>query len=336
MSARIQENKLLTVSTASELILGGRVLVIFGDEALLTNLPKGNWIGGTTPYFYLKNECGRLDRTKVFVSDFTEAINDYNIITLEEHELPTIGTGGFENGFSFLAIPGLQQIHHTFALNSLDYPNILSNPLIGLIAGTTIDEYGNGKLPKVINGKTLEVTSLNAVVMHCSLLPSKVARMEIVNVFERSNKNSIEVFEDTFTVKDCLINGELANLYHFIEENEIDVQNPLVCDYAGAAINVSFQFLNKTTKEVSFYAPLFKGKKYFFTKKELAYHEAFAEKISDVLLRETNIIYNCNSILNYLYGELDKHDIGFSGTAAFGEIAYGLLNQTFVYLAIDE
>lgn len=336
MSARIQENKLLNVSTAAELILGGRVLAIFGDEALLASLPKGNWIGGTTPYFYLKNECGRVDKKKVFVSDFTESINDFNILTLEEQELTTIGTSGFENGFSFLIIPGLQQIHYSFALNSLNYPKIFDNPLIGLIAGTAIDEYGNEKLSKVINGKTLEITSMNAVLMHCSLLPSKVARIEIVNVFQRCDKINIEVFEDTFSIKDCLINGELTNLYNFIVENKIDTRYPLVCDYAGAVVNVSFKFLNESTKEANFYAPLFKDKKYYFSKNDLSYPEAFTERINDVLLRETNIIYNCNSILNYLYGELDKHDIGFSGPAAFGEIAYGLLNQTFVYLAIDD
>jgi hypothetical protein len=336
MSARIQENKLLDIRTTTELIQGGRVLVISGEEKLLEKLPRGNWIGGTIPYFYLRKEGGRMDKRKVFVTDFTESINDFKILTLDEASLATITSTGFENGFSFLILPALRQIHYAFALNVRDYADLYKNPLMGLVAGTDLEEFKHGRLSKVFNGDTSEISVDNAVVLHCSLLPSKVARVEIVNVFEASDEFCIEVFEDTFKVKDCLINGEFVNLYQFIKANEIDTTHPIICDYAGANINVGFQILLDDTKEVMFYAPLFKGKRYYFSKGLESYHKAFQNKINDVLEREVSIIYNCNSVLNYLYGRLNKNDIGFSGPATFGEIAYHLLNQTFSYLTIDE
>ncbi|GCC53443.1 hypothetical protein SanaruYs_36870 [Chryseotalea sanaruensis] len=334
MGARVQESKLLDIRTATELILGGRVLVISGDENLLERLPKGNWIGGTIPYFYLKNECGRMDKSKVFVTDFTESINDFKILTLDEETLSSICLTGFDNGFNFLILPALQSIHYNFALNVRHYEDLYKNPLIGLVAGTSLEE--NKNLSKTFNGYLKESSTTQAVVLQCSLLPSKVARIEIVNVFEQSDDFYIEVFEDTFKVKDCLINGDWINLYQFIKDKEVDISYPLICDYSGASVNVSFQLLVNETKEVVFYAPLFKNKRYYFSKKLDSYQQSFQAKIAEVLERETLIIYNCNSILNYLFGELHKNDIGFSGATTFGEIAYCLLNQTFTYLAIDE
>lgn len=336
MSARIQENKLLDIQTTVELILGGRVLVIWGEEALLKSLPSGNWIGGTLPYFYLKNEGGRMEEERVFVTDFTETIIDFKILTLNQETLSSVSSTAFENGFSFLILPAYSQIYYSFALNVKNYDNLYKNPLMGLVAGAKLDELQKGQLPKIFNGETMLTLENEAVVLHCALLPSRVSRLEIINIYEPSNDDYIEVFEDTFKVRDCLINGELTNLYQYLVDKQIPTIQPLICDYAGAKINVSFQLLLKDTQEVVFYGPLFKNRRYFFSKEIQSYHQAFLEKVRGIMDEETSIVFNSNSILNYMYGELDKNDIGFSGPAAFGEIAYYLLNQTFTYLAIDE
>lgn len=336
MSARIQENKLLDLRTTSELIRGGRVLVISGEEELLEKLPKGNWIGGTIPYFYLKNERGRMEKSKVFVSDFTESINDFKILTIDEAALSSIALSGFTNGFSFVIFPSHQRTHYLFALNAQNYHDIKRNPLIGIIAGTDLKEFRSGRLSMTFNGATKQSSSSDGVVLHCSLLPSKFAKVGVINLYERSDEFCIEVFDNTFTIRDCLINGELGNLYQFIKDNKMDINQPLICDCDGLSLNVSFQFLIDTTKEVVFYAPLFKNKKYYFSKKPDNYKQAFQEQIAGILEREKLIIYNCISLVNYINGELNKSDIGFSGVTTFGEIAYFLLNQTFTYLAIDD
>jgi hypothetical protein len=336
MSARIQENKLLDLRTTIELIQGGRVLVISGEEKLMDKLPIGNWIGGTTPFFYFKNERGKADKSKLFVADFTESINDFKILTLDEGLLASVNSIGFENGFSFLILPSGQKIHHSFAVNGKDYATIKNNPLIGFVAGIDLDEYRNGKTVRLFNGDTKQSFNNNAVVMCCSLLPPKLARVSSINIFEPTYEFYLEVFEDTARVKECLINGELTNFYQFLKDNKIDVSHPLIFDQGGVYVNVSFQFLFKETKEVFLFAPLLKGKKYYFSKKLSDYQGTFKSKLLDRVEQETSIIYNCNSILNYVHCKLNKSSIGFSGPVTFGEIANQLLNQTLTYLAIDE
>ena len=329
-------NKLLSVAETIQLIEQGKVLVLSGEEALLAQLPKGNWIGGTIPYFFLKDGAGRLDKENIYVSDFTDSVTEFQVKTYSKENLHTVCQGGYENGFHFMILPALVDIHASFALNSKDYKDLYKNPLIGLIAGIDLDELGTGKASKTFNGSTGEHYTNDAVVLHAKLKDSQVARLEIINVFEASNEIKLEVEQDGFRVKDCKINGETVNLYRYIKEQEIDISYPLVCDYSGATINTSFQSLDDEKEEVLFYAPLFKGKVYTTSNTFESYVATFGKKSKEVLSRETNLIYNCNCILNYVYGQLDKKSIGFSGATTFGEIAYQLLNQTFTYLAIDE
>jgi len=157
----------------------------------------------------------------------------------------------------------------------------------------------------------------------------------MINAFEPSKTVTIEVEETGFVFSDCIINGEKRNLYEYIEEQKIDIRFPLVCDYSGATINTSFQRIEEGTKEVVFYAPLFKDKKYLLAKPLDNYVEVFRKKVAQANINKEAMIYNCNCILNYLYGDLENNDIGFSGPTTFGEIAYQLINQTFTYLLID-
>jgi len=47
--------------------------------------------------------------------------------------------------------------------------------------------------------------------------------------------------------------------------------------------------------------------------------------------------YSCNCVLNYLHSKLDGARTGeLTWPFTFGEIAYQLLNQTLVYLTINE
>jgi hypothetical protein len=50
-------------------------------------------------------------------------------------------------------------------------------------------------------------------------------------------------------------------------------------------------------------------------------------------LGDKKILFSCNCILNYIYAELEGKKTGnATGPITFGEIAYQLLNQTFVYI----
>lgn len=332
----MKKNQLLNFEETVKLIKDGNKLVISAEEVLLDKLPPGNWIGGTIPYFYIKGEKGKMDKESLFVHDFTDIAEDYKILTYNKEGLQEICQNGFNNGFHFIILPALQKIHLSFALNSPDYNDLYLNPLVGLVAGVDLDEFANGRKSKVYNGETGESFDDSAVVLHVELAENQVARLEILNVFDQESSPVIEVQSDSFTISDCLIGGKEGNLYDFIKETGYDTRYPFTSDYAGALINASIQRLDDDKKEVVFYAPLFKGKKYYPAKHIENYAELFREKVTSLQVNEDQMIFNCNCILNYLYGNLEENDIGFSGVATFGEVAYNLLNQTFTYLVIDE
>ncbi|MEM9328270.1 MAG: hypothetical protein AAGA85_21560 [Bacteroidota bacterium] len=332
------QDKLLTIAEAEALIKKERLLVIFGEEALLTALPQGNWIGGTMPYFYLKGTKGVFDQEHVFVTDFTDYAKEWTVKSYGADDIKNIAVQGFDNGFQFTIIPAYQPVHQEFAVNADSYDKLYDNPVIGLVAGVSLEDLSNGRLTKTFNGLTGEVFIEKAVTLHIGLQDHQVARLEIVNIFGQDHSDDvvIEPIETSFKQTDCLINGEKKNLYDYLIEHDIDTKYPLVCDYAGAGINASFEFLKADERAVTFYAPLFKGYKYKFSKKAaVSYAEAFRERVEQLEDRN-NMIFNCNCILNYMYGDLENHDIGYSGPAAFGEIAYSLVNQTFTYLVIDQ
>ncbi len=332
----VQKNQLMELGQAAELIEQGHTLVISGEEALLAQLPNGKWIGGTIPYFYFKDQPGRMDKSHVFVTDFSDLAEDLKIATYSVETLKNITSNGFDNGFHFLILPALRDIHLSFALNAPNYEKLFENPLIGLIAGVDLDEFTDGRLSKTFDGSTGEAHTDLGVALHVKLPESQAARLEIINVFEGSDAFTLEVEEDGFVFEECIINGKKQNLLDFIQTNNIDISYPLVSDYGGANVNISFQRLDEENKQVVFYAPLFKDRTYRIAKSFDSYVDTFKAKAQVQLQKENRIDYNCNCILNYVYGGLDKASIGFSGATTFGEIAYQMLNQTFTYLTIDE
>ena len=111
----------------------------------------------------------------------------------------------------------------------------------------------------------------------------------------------------------------------------MDTRVPMIDGPGGS--NVSFQTVDAEGGTVDLYAPVFPGLEY-----------RIAEPISDYLWlfhsalpRGRRIVFSCNCILNFLYSDLEgKITEGMTGPVTFGEIAYQLLNQTLVYLSIDD
>lgn len=80
--------EMMTVSAVSELINSGVNLYLAASEELLTQLPKGNWIGGTIPYFMTANG-GLITHEKIHVTQLPSTvvrteICQYNEINLSE------------------------------------------------------------------------------------------------------------------------------------------------------------------------------------------------------------------------------------------------------------
>ncbi|MDX9899510.1 MAG: hypothetical protein RBT62_11345 [Spirochaetia bacterium] len=319
---------LATVNTAAESIKTGKSLIISGEEALLAQLPCGNWIGGTIPYF-MDQQGGTMDKTKVFITELPGQLEEEKIKLYKENELSSIPKDAFENGVSFIIIPATSTCHVRYAQEAPNFPDIFLHPIIGWISGVHLDELGKRK-PKVFNGKDGSSHENAAIVLHGRLSERLMAKIGIVNVFEPNGKDTIVFEKEGFSVDGCLVNGIKKNFATYLKETGADTRLPLVADYSGSMVNVSIQTVHETS--VDLYAPVFTGVRYQLAKKISSYIEQF----SAALPKNVSPVFSCNCILNYLHSELEgKVTKGMYGPITFGEIAYQLLNQTLVYLEID-
>jgi hypothetical protein len=324
---------LVTRDQLIEKIKRGDYLMIAADESLLRDLPSGNWIGGTIPYF-MSEEGGLVDKNRIFVHTLEGispgktpriSIYDINSISRIAQETP-------EQGFTFVILPALSEIHLSYAKNAPDYPNMYFSPIIGWIAGIHLGDLGK-LTPKVGFGPANGMLAENQVVaMHVPLPEHQLANINTVNLFSQGDGPAFTFAETGFHVSSCNIDGQTGNLADYIKTNNIDTRLPLVANYCGVMINVSIQQLND--KSVDLYAPVFADVTYRFAKPVENYIETFERELPKA--DTDKIAFSCNCILNFLYSELEGKKTGkIIGPITFGEVAYQLMNQTLVYMTLS-
>ena len=323
-------NRLLSVAKTIELIEQDKTLVIAGDQTVLEQLPDGNWIAGTIPYFMTK-EGGQYSEEKLFVTDFSEFSVDTIMKIYSTDTIENIVSDSFDNGFTLIIIPALTPVWHKYALESPDWDGLYNNPIVGWVSGVKYENFAT-KTPKVFIGN--KMFSDNAVAIHFKLPSQKIARLEIINVYEQSDDDEIYFEESGFGNNECLINGKKTNLYEYLNKKGIDETLPLVANYAGANINVG-SIWNKKEKRADLFAPVFPNIPYKIAKsRNINYSQEF--KLQLIKEHGSNIVFSCNCLFNFMNFKLiDKNICDVAGPITFGEIAYHVINQTFVYLIIE-
>lgn len=325
------KNEMLSLNEAKSRIEAGDVMVLAGDADLLAQLPRGNWIGGTTVYFVTENG-GAVVRDKLFVTTFAEA-KGATPRHLSVEALPALAQGYVPGGFTMIMIPAFSVAHSQFAIDGQSWPGLFDQPLAGWITGVHVEEIGK-RAPMVFDGATGKGYDEGAVVLHVGLAEGAHVDLDILNIFAQGDDAAKTfTFEtDGFAANTAKVNGQEVNFARYIEENGIDTRLPLVANYAGALVNVSIQSVDTEAGEVKFYAPVVKGVEYRLANALGSYAQAFAQGAGEGGVGQ----YSCNCILNYLYGELEgQRTGGFTGPVTFGEIAYILLNQTLVRMDIS-
>ena len=282
--------KLHTIEEVCRLIEQGKILALAGDERVLSKLPKGNWIGGSTPYF-MDEEKGKFEQNAIYVDDFSHIATNFKINTYDTTNIAELTKDRFINGFTFLVILAFSNIHSHYALHAADFEGIYDAPVLGWVSGHLNSE----DTPTIYNGLTGEVSTSTAIAMHVCIPSNKMAQLEILNIHSQDpNSPIIEFFlEDSFSAKDCLINGELHNFSQYIEHHQIDTKSPITCSYSGAVINVCVKEVNTADGQVNFYAPVFEGRQYKFATPLANYAEAFTQQLPT---HDQNIAFSCNCI----------------------------------------
>jgi hypothetical protein len=158
--------------------------------------------------------------------------------------------------------------------------------------------------------------------------------VDIVNLFEPGGGDTISFRETSFSVTDALVGGKPANLARYLTANGTDIRLPLVADYNGATVNISFQKVDDASGVVDFYAPVFADVAYHVAAPVGDYVAGFAAAVD---ARGPIPTFSCNCILNYVYAGLEGRSTEpLVGPMTFGEIAYMLLNQTAVHLTVTQ
>jgi hypothetical protein len=313
----------------------GEYLIIAADEDVLANLPAGNWIAGTIPYF-MTTEGGKVDRENIFVNTINGlSSNKAPRITLyDNNSISRIAQEAPEHGFTIVILPAMSGVHLSYAQNAPDFPNMYFSPIIGWISGVHLDDLGTRNAKIGFGPANGMLFDQQAVAMHIPMPEHQLANINIVNLFSQGNGPEIKFNATGFNVSDCTIDGEPANLAEYIKRENIDTRLPLVANYSGVLINVSIQEVQEAQKNVALYAPVFADIGYKFATPVPNYLESFNKMLPTST--SDGIAFSCNCILNYLYSELDgKKTRDLTGPITFGEVAYQLLNQTLVYLSLS-
>lgn len=323
---------LYKVSEVTDMINNGDILLLSGDEDILNKLPNGKWIAGTIPYF-MSEKGGVRTHDEIQVVKLPPFITDFTIKTYSVSELKNIPKDYLSNGFSYIIIPAFSDALINYAKDCTSYDGLFNRPLIGWVSGVDLAQVGKLKA-KVFNGKTGEIADSKAVVMHIDLPANKYAKINKINLFKQGDGDVITFNSPGFEFYECKVNGEDTNFYEYIISNNIDTKLPLVADYMGAMINVSIQDIDSVSGKVILFAPAFPGIEYKIAKPVTDYEKEFTAKLNEAHISP---LFSCNCILNYHYANLEGKQIGNAfGPMSFGEIAYMLLNQTMVYVTIED
>lgn len=318
---------LLTFDEASKKIESGKLLHIAGTEALLKKLPKGRWIGGSTEYF-MAREGGKVSGELLFVTEFPYW--NYVIKSYSTTEIAAVAADAFDSGFSIVIVPFDSTVHKEYAENAASFESMFIKNITGWVSGLNLGI--DGQRPITVNGLTGEVFVAKAVALHLETPADKTVSINMINIFVQDEASPlIEFAEEGFSVKKCLVDGKEVVLADYIAQNNIDTKLPLVGDYSGNGVNISFKSIENGV--VNFYAPVFSGIKYRMAKGISDYECEFNNRLA--AFKDVESVFSCNCILNFLYGELEGKRIeAFAGPITFGEIAYQLVNQTLVYVTV--
>lgn len=322
-------NALVALDDAIALIKAGAPLAVAGRKEALDQLPAGNWIGGTTPYFLTAQGGEMVDATRVFVSDFS-GLGAVSARHYGADDLQSITEDAPESGFALAILPFQSSAHQRFAKEAGQYPQAFLKPTVGWIAGFDLGE--EGAAAYVYDGSGRGALSDGAVVLHIDLPEGLMPIVEIVNIFSSDGVDVLSFEETSFSPSHVIVNGQQRLFADYIRERGLeDGQLPIVGDYSGARINSSLRAVG--AERVDLYAPVFPGIDYAFAAPVVDYPEAFAAQFA--AYDHEGAMWSCNCILNYLFGGLEGKTVGgVAGPVTFGEIAYQLVNQTLVQVRV--
>jgi hypothetical protein len=320
-----------TIDEVTERVASGQPLIVAGAEPLLRALPRGNWIGGTIPYF-MTPEGGQLSQQHLYVTETPAIAQAARIAVYDQTSIARIGLDSPGNGYTVIILPAFSKLLQQYAIDSPHYEQLFFKVIAGWVAGSHLDEIGQIS-PKVIDGRSGDLMAAQAVALHVELPSGCAAKLGIVNIFEPGDGEAI-VFPTTgFEATECVIAGQRRRIDEGLGPIIVDLRLPLVANYCGTLCNVGIRDLDLANNRIRFFSPVFEGVSYRQARAVGDYAQRFLAAIPSQL---HTVAFSCNCVHNYLHGQLQGRRTGsLEGPMTFGEIAYQLVNQTLVYITIE-
>ena len=332
MSRIVLENSVLDWSGTRDLINEGEYLVIAGDESALKKLPPGNWVAGTTPYFAAV-EGSKTDKEALFITRIRgRGDNDPSIVLYDENTISQVASDGPEHGFTILILPSGSPVHLRFAYDAPKFPRMYFTPIVGWVTGVQLSDVQSHR-SKVGYGLDAKLLDDRAIALHVPLAANQTAKIKMINPYKPIYGPKIRFFDDGFNVGDCLVDGKRTNFATFLRSQGIKKQHPIITSHNGTTVNVSIQSIEEN--EVTLYAPVFAEIDYLLAEQVSGHIDALKREFPFGAKGKAG--FSCNCILNCLGANWDSEELeSIVGPATFGEVAYQLLNQTFVYMTLED
>ena len=235
------KNLTLSVQKTAALITHGNALLsIAGDEHLLKQLPAGNWIAGSIPYFM--SEKGGVKTTDSLFVTVIKGSTGFQLETYNSATLSTVASDAAKWGFTLLVMPAGSDVHVSYAQDSPTYEDMFDSPIIGWVSGVDVDDIGK-KTPTVFCGsKPGAPIADGAVALHIAMPDDCMAHIDIMNCFEPDlSGENVEFLSEGFEVKDVLVAGKRVNFAEYLRQKNIDSKLPLISDNSGVLVNVSIK-----------------------------------------------------------------------------------------------
>ena len=317
---------LFTVEEVSSMIRSENKLLLAGDVKLLSQLPKGNWIGGSTPYFILNQGCRVTSSDKIFVNQLPDFVTETVVKEYDETNIQTIFNDGPENGFTVLIMPYNSLVSVEYALNATNYENFAAHPVCGWCSGQPMEVLHTEKACTA-SGIASDIYTDKAVAMHVSLPENKYAEIHIYSPYKQGNGDVITFDYEGMTLKDAFINGVKRNFAEYLREINHNMFRPIVADYCGAQINVVSCDISQD--ELQMTAPVFKSLEYRIA--------AINDNIVEPSMADERIVFSVTCVGFFIQPDLcEQYLKKMNGPVVFSEIAYQLVGQTTVYVTIDD
>jgi hypothetical protein len=251
-------------------------------------------------------------------------VTDTTIKVYDSDNLGDIFKDGVENGFTVLLLPFGSKVHSVFAEKASSFDQFGCYPVCGWVTGGQSLATLMTDKSYAVSGHDAQVHADKAVAMNIRLPADKYAEIYIFNPY-KPGKIGIRFDETGMTVKDAWINGVKRNFAEYLRETGFDLSYPFIANYAGALLNMICVGMDDNLAHMS--TPVFKGIDYFIG--EVDYD------LDEPDLTDDEIILTIICISNYEKQVISERYLQkMNGPAAFGEIAYQLLNKTTVYVKV--